>query len=63
MGVLLCPVCLSRRVVLYLGGYAGKIYKCQDCGYVGPLILEVDEDEYKKLVDKMARHQAQPSVR
>jgi len=56
-------VCLSRRVILYLGGYAGKIYKCQDCGYVGPLILEVDEDEYKKLVDKMTRHQAQPPVR
>ena len=59
MGVLLCPVCLSGRIVFHLGGYAGVIYKCQDCGYVGPIVLEVDKEEYEKLLKKMEYYRAQ----
>ena len=50
--VLVCPICLGVRIDLYLGGYGGKIYKCLDCGYVGPIILEVDE---KDLVEILMR--------
>lgn len=47
--VLVCPMCLSPKVVLYLGGYCGKIYKCLECGYVGPLILDVDEKDLLRI--------------
>ncbi len=38
----LCPSCRSKNITLYMGGQFGK-YKCKDCGYVGPLIIEKKE--------------------
>jgi uncharacterized Zn finger protein len=40
---LICPVCKSDKVNLYLGGYAGILYRCASCGYVGPVVIEVDD--------------------
>lgn len=50
-----CPNCFSEEV-----GYAGEkpgttgfltsaVYKCDNCGYQGSLILEVTEEELKAL--------------
>jgi len=47
--VIVCPLCFSKNIVLFVGGYAGKIYRCLDCGYVGPLVLEVEDKEYERL--------------
>ena len=40
----ICPVCGSANIKLDAGGYTGK-YRCEDCGYVGVLILEVEEED------------------
>jgi rubrerythrin len=38
--VLICPVCNSRHIYYYLGGYTGYMYRCRDCGYIGAYVLE-----------------------
>jgi len=50
--VLVCPVCYSLKIDLYLGGYAGKIYRCLDCGYTGALILKMTLKDYLKLLEE-----------
>ncbi len=40
MRVLICPVCNSSNVTYYLGGELGYQYRCNDCGYIGALVLE-----------------------
>ena len=44
----LCPRCLSPRV-RRSRGFSGWLlpitYECPDCGYKGPLVLEVDAEE------------------
>jgi len=40
-----CPKCGSARIDLYLGGYAGRIYKCLDCGYIGSVVIELEEEK------------------
>jgi transcription initiation factor TFIIIB Brf1 subunit/transcription initiation factor TFIIB len=41
MKIQACPVCHSKRIKLYAGGQTGQ-YECEDCGYVGSLIIEQD---------------------
>ena len=48
-----CPKCFSTRVNLYLGGYAGKLYKCIDCNYIGPIIIETTYENYESLVKQI----------
>ena len=31
----------------------GEKYKCENCGYEGSLILEIDEEEYEKWLKEM----------
>jgi predicted RNA-binding Zn-ribbon protein involved in translation (DUF1610 family) len=38
--VLMCPECKSNSVTYYLGGELGYQYRCKDCGYIGPFVLE-----------------------
>jgi uncharacterized Zn finger protein len=40
----ICPVCGSSDVYLETGGYTGKRYHCKNCGYIGALIIEADEE-------------------
>jgi hypothetical protein len=41
--VLRCPICLSDRNDIYLGGkIARQLYKCLDCEYIGSAFIEVD---------------------
>lgn len=58
MRIKVCPFCRSTKVDLYMGSYFGKLYKCFDCGYVGPLIVEIDIDELKKLAEGVMRKSA-----
>lgn len=39
-----CPYCKSENVGLYMGFQFGK-YECGKCGYIGPLVIEEDENE------------------
>jgi len=48
----ICPFCKSNNISLYLGGYLGKLYKCASCNYVGPLIIEISEEDYRRLVEE-----------
>jgi len=36
----ICPVCKGDDIHLHMGGQIGMLYKCNKCGYVGPIILE-----------------------
>ncbi len=44
---LMCPKCGSTRIEGEFGGMTGR-YKCDDCGYVGVLVLQADDDADKK---------------
>ena len=33
-----------------MGGYLGKLYICGGCGYVGPISIEADAEEYVKML-------------
>lgn len=37
-----CPVCGSSDIYYEAGGYAGKLYHCKRCGYIGALVVEAD---------------------
>ncbi|MGI0054855.1 MAG: hypothetical protein ACREB9_06730 [Thermoplasmata archaeon] len=39
---LLCPQCRSAKIVFEAGLITGQVYHCQNCDYVGSLILEID---------------------
>lgn len=41
MKITVCPNCGSRRITLCAGGQIGQ-YRCEDCGYVGSLVIEQD---------------------
>jgi len=44
-----CPKCLGTKIDLYLGGYAGKLYHCLDCDYIGAIIIETTYESYEVL--------------
>ena len=48
----ICPFCKSRNISLYLGGYLGRLYKCGACNYVGPIVIEISEEDYRKLLEE-----------
>ncbi len=29
-------------MILWLGGYAGTLYRCPRCAYIGPVVIERD---------------------
>ncbi len=35
-----CPYCRSSRLIFEGALILGQLYRCLDCGYVGPLVLE-----------------------
>jgi len=45
-GTLICPICGSKNVVLmpFTGWLLPSTYMCKDCGYIGHLVVEVDEE-------------------
>jgi len=52
MMVQVCPYCREAEMSLFLGGYGGILYRCGNCGYVGPLVVEMSGEEYEKLMLK-----------
>ncbi len=45
-----CPVCGSPHIHYVAGMITGEKYVCEDCGYVGSLIIEMDVEEYKRWI-------------
>jgi len=45
-GVMVCPVCGSTNIIeIGIGSWlAPPLYACEDCGYVGRIIVEVEEE-------------------
>ncbi len=42
-GEIHCPDCGSSRLYYFVGGRAGTIYVCKNCGYTGPFVIEDGE--------------------
>ncbi len=49
----ICPVCGSTRIYYVAGMITGEKYRCEDCGYEGSLIMEIDEEEYEEYLKKI----------
>jgi len=47
-----CPQCGSENIFFEIGFVTGT-YRCNDCGYVGPVIFEFNDREYKKFLDQL----------
>ncbi|AGB04299.1 hypothetical protein AciM339_0411 [Aciduliprofundum sp. MAR08-339] len=43
----ICPVCGSTRIHYVAGMVTGEKFKCENCGYIGSLVVEIEEDEYE----------------
>jgi len=48
-------MCKSDKINLYLGGYAGMLYRCASCGYVGPVVIEVDDLDAVKELEELSK--------
>jgi len=49
----ICPVCGSVRIHYLNGMVTGEKYRCENCGYIGSLIVEIDEEEYESWLKEM----------
>ncbi len=49
----ICPICGSTHIHYVAGMITGEKYKCEDCGYIGSLIVEIDEEDYEKWLEEM----------
>ncbi|HOW14430.1 hypothetical protein [Methanosarcina sp.] len=38
-----------------VGGYAGAVYHCKECGYVGAFVIEANEEMIEKIKEKYTR--------
>ena len=36
----ICPSCGEDGMLLWMGGYTGALYKCPNCQYMGPIVIE-----------------------
>ena len=47
-----CPKCCSPKIKLAtgltIGGLAPKQYYCEECGYVGTIVMELEEEKDSK---------------
>ncbi len=50
--MIFCPCCGSPKIKLAtgltIGGLAPKQYYCEECGYVGTVVMELEEDKNAK---------------
>ncbi len=51
-------MCKSERIILWMGGYTGAMYRCPDCGYVGPLVIETDNDAAHGIFEEDKKEQS-----
>jgi len=49
-----CPQCRSSHIFYDLGGMTGRVYRCHDCDYIGPVVIELEltEEEVKALEEE-----------
>lgn len=47
MRLKICPSCKKSGIELFIGGQTGS-YKCNRCGYIGPVVVEVERAEAKR---------------
>lgn len=50
MKIQVCPVCGSTEIYYEAGMISGEKYKCNNCGYVGSFIIEIDEKDYEEFL-------------
>ncbi|MEM3096946.1 MAG: TFIIB-type zinc ribbon-containing protein [Nitrososphaerota archaeon] len=46
----ICPICKRAQLTLHLGGYLGKVYRCSNCDYVGPVVIEMAAEDYRRML-------------
>ena len=54
----LCPVCLSphlRPASSISGWLVAAKYHCLDCGYTGPIYIEVTPEEAEKMIKEIVK--------
>lgn len=49
-----CPKCKSENIILALGGITGK-YKCKNCNYTSPLVIEKNGEIEPKMKKDLKR--------
>jgi len=54
----ICPKCLGLNVQLYMGGSLGKLYRCSDCNYLGPVVIETTFEQYAQLLREREAEEA-----
>ena len=47
--VMICPLCRSSNVDVWLGRGSGNMYKYLDCGFQGAFFIETEDEDIKKL--------------
>ena len=50
-----CPACGSTAIYYEVGGYAGTVYHCKECGYIGAFVIEANEEMIEKIREKYER--------
>ncbi|AKB82523.1 hypothetical protein MSBR3_1945 [Methanosarcina barkeri 3] len=50
-----CPVCGNADLYYEVGGYAGAVYHCKECGYVGAFVIEANEEMIEKIRENYLR--------
>jgi hypothetical protein len=58
--VKICPKCGSVYINWIAGGLIGAVYKCDDCNYVGPFILEVRARDLEKFRKELKKTTPEP---
>lgn len=43
----ICPSCKKPRIEFFIGLATGN-YKCSNCGYIGPIVIEVEKIKKKR---------------
>ncbi|MGC9138277.1 MAG: hypothetical protein ACP5G5_04640 [Thermoplasmata archaeon] len=56
MKFLVCPVCGSTDIYYEAGMIEGQKYRCNNCGYVGSFVMEMDENEYIEFMKRKSQH-------
>ncbi|MGP6219864.1 hypothetical protein [Caldiplasma sukawensis] len=51
---MVCPSCGSEKIFADSGLITGK-YSCPDCGYVGSVIFEFDDQEYEIFMRRLKK--------
>ncbi len=52
----ICPKCGSTHIHYVAGMVTGEKYICEDCGYIGSFILEIDEEDYEEWLREMRKN-------